>query len=260
MTPTFTVLIGSIGRPALRNALDSIARQKREPGDQCIVAFDSHEQSQGDLDARFALVDSYGPGFIAVKYDAGYHWLGVEQINHAMRTVQITGSHIFTIGDDDVFVDDAYAHLRPLCKEDPLVPIMYKFVAPNRWLLWDKPRLKACLISGCCIAAPAPFVELMHTRLETTHDYDWMVEIVKKAKEQGREPMWLDYVGVIARPDQRGDDVIHSGIWQCRKCTQWGYLANGHLTTCSCKTPIENDSHLPRVVPACAEDEVNLYA
>ena len=44
MTPTFTVLIGSLGRPTLRHSLDSIARQPREPGDQVIVAIDSYEQ------------------------------------------------------------------------------------------------------------------------------------------------------------------------------------------------------------------------
>src|SRR5262245_34201778 len=103
MTPTFTVLIGTIGRPTLKTSLDSIARQVRLAGDQVLVAIDSFEQGARP-DIR-ALVESYGPGFVAVHYDSGYHWYGIEQINYALRTVHVTGSHVLTIGDDDVFVD-----------------------------------------------------------------------------------------------------------------------------------------------------------
>lgn len=229
MTATFTVLIGSIGRPLLKNALDSVERQQRVLGDQVIVAIDSYEQ--GERQDVQDLVHSYGDGFIACAYSSGYHWLGVEQINYAMRTIPITGSHIFTIGDDDVFVDGAYQTLRPFCEAEPLRPILYRFLAPNRWLLWDRPRMKSCLISGCCIAAPWAYVEPMHTRIETTHDFDWMEAIIKKS---GVEPLWLDYVGVIARPDQRNGDVTHQGIWQCWHCQHWRYREDIKLTHTRC--------------------------
>src|ERR1051326_995747 len=130
MTPTFTVLIGSIGRPSLRHTLDSVARQRRVPGDQVIVGFDAFEQSAADLEARIEFVRSYGEGFQACAYDSGYHWLGVEQINHALRTIPITGSHVFTLGDDDIFVDGAYDRLRLVCAAAPLRPVLYHFLAP----------------------------------------------------------------------------------------------------------------------------------
>jgi hypothetical protein len=205
MTPTFTVLIGSIGRPSLRRSLESIRQQARVDGDQVIVAFDAFEQSAAAIDERLALVRSFGPGFDACAYDSGYHWLGVEQINHALRTIPIIGSHVFTIGDDDIFIDGAYQTIRDICAADPLRPVLYRFVAPNRAVLWDMPRLRSCLISGCCIAAPRPFVPLMHTRLETTHDYDWMVEILARARAAGKAPVWLDYIGVVARPESDHD-------------------------------------------------------
>lgn len=237
--------------------LASIARQKRVAGDQCIVIFDSFDDTgkstQEVVQERIDFVHSYGEGFIAHHYDSGYHWLGVEQINYAMRTIPITGSHIFTVGDDDVFVDGAYEALRPYCEAEPLRPIVYKFLAPNRWILWDRPRMKSCLISGCCIAAPWAHVEPMHSRLETTHDFDWMTAIIEKS---GVEPLWLDYVGVIARPDVWGNDVTHRGVFQCLDCHRWEYAEN--LTErCSCGAAVDLT---PRVVEVCEKETETSYA
>lgn len=231
MTPTFTVLIGSIGRPSLRQSLDSIARQARVPGDQVIVAIDSFEQ--GDRPDVQALVRSYGVGFDACAYDAGYHWLGVEQINHALRTVPLTGSHVFTIGDDDVFVDDAYATLRPLCAAHPDRPILYRFLAPWRQILWDAPRMQMSRISGCCIAAPRANVGEMSTRQYAEHDYDWMLDVLKSS---GRYPLWLDECLVIARPEPRGDDVTHRGVWRCWQCQAFGFLEDVPVGDDQCPT------------------------
>jgi hypothetical protein len=206
MMPTFSVLVGSIGRPSLAQLLDSIARQDRVPGDQVIIAFDAFEQSADDLAARQALVAGYGVGFQSTTYDAGYHWLGVEQINHALRTVPLTGSHVFTLGDDDIFVDGAYARLRPICAAEPARPVLYRFLTPPttpdgqpwRMVLWDEPQLRRSHISGCCIAAPVGAVGQMSTRRYVEHDYDWIVDIVRRA---GQPIRWLDDVLVIARPD-----------------------------------------------------------
>jgi hypothetical protein len=243
MTPTFTVLIGSIGRPVLKNALDSIKRQSLVEGDQVIVSIDSFEH--GEREDVQTLVRSYGEGFLATHYNSGYHWLGVEQINHAMRTVPMTGTHVLTIGDDDVFVDGAYEVFRHYCAQDTLRPVLWKFLAPNRWILWREPKMQSCLISGCCIAAPMPFSELMHTRLETTHDFDWMEAVIAKS---GKTPLWLDYVGVIARPDQNGNDVMHQGVWGCNRCGRWHYrehLDYASPSHCYCGRVID---FLPREV------------
>lgn len=260
-TPTFTVLIGSANRASLRQSLDSIARQAHVPGDQCIIAFDALEKTSDELERAITLVKSYGDGFEACAYNSGYHWLGVEQINHALRTMPITGSHVFTIGDDDVFVDGAYEALRPFCAQYPLRPILYRFIAPNRWILWDKPRMSPCLISGCCIAAPYPFVREMHTRIETTHDYDWMIDIIRQAKLMaGTDPLWLDYVGVIARPDRYRDDVMHQPIWRCWNCPRWGHreLTPITKTHCLCGAPfLLQEVYSPRVVVPASDDSVN---
>ncbi len=241
---TFTILIGSAGRDSLRHTLDSILRQERVPGDQVIISFDAFEKSEDHVQYLVDFVESYGEGFIATAYDSGYHWLGVEQINHAMRIVPITGSHVFTIGDDDIFVDGAYATLRPYCDAEPLRPILYRFMTPRkigRQLLWDTPRFAPCFISGCCIAAPRRYVREMHTRLETTHDYDWMKDAIDRS---GVEPLYLDYVGVIADPDERGNDVVHAGVWHCA-CGRWKWKEDATGNHCECGKKVDDS---PRVV------------
>jgi hypothetical protein len=169
-----------------------------------------------------------------------------------MRTIPITGSHVFTVGDDDIFVDGAYATLRPVCAANPGRPILYRFLTPakiGRQLLWDVPRLQICKISGCCIAAPWEFVDPMETGLGAVHDYYWIEAIVKKS---GVEPLWLDYVGVIACPDRRGDDVAHRGIWQCWHCKRYRYKEDLSVTTsyCACGAVIDIIQH-PQIVEAC---------
>jgi hypothetical protein len=276
--PTFTTTIGSAGRPSLPRTLESIARQRRLPGDQCFVGFDelAFRQNTGTLELAIRMVESYGPGFIGYSYlgiaDAPktipppwgdgstippgqpYGWLGVEQINSALRGEQgpITGSHVFTLGDDDVFVDGAYDILREVCAKDPLRPVIYKFVAPNRWLLWDRPRMRSCLISGCCIAAPRKYVGLHPTDIETTHDYRWMMAINDRAAAAGKAPLWYDWVGVIARPDPWGADVKHAGVYQCPlRCGEWRFYEDFRSTNMDrcpwCGTYWE-DFSAPRIV------------
>lgn len=235
MTPTFTVLIGALGRPSLRAALESIARQQRVPGDQVLVGIDTYEQ--GERPDVIDLIHSFGEGFEACSYDAGYHCYGTEQINHALNTLQVTGSHLFTIGDDDVFVDGAYATLRPLCAEDPLRPILYRFVAPWRELLWDLPRMERGRISGCCIAAPRSLAGPMPTRNANgqpypEHDFDWMMQILQASQLQ---PLWLDEVLVIARPEARGADVTHRGLTRCWLCRDWRYREDVPVSEAVCR-------------------------
>lgn len=223
MTPTFTVLLGSIGRPRLKHLLDSFNRQDRLPGDQIIVTFDSFEQSDDDLRDRRLLVESYGDGFESARFNSGHHYFGIEQVNHQLRGDRITGSHIITTGDDDVLVDHAFKTLRPKCEQFPDQAILYKFLAPWREVLWDQPKMQISRISGQCIAAPRQFVGEIPTHQfwpGTTKpyveaDYHWMEAIIAAS---GKDPIWFDQILFIARPDQRGDDVAHRGVLQCRSC------------------------------------------
>jgi hypothetical protein len=239
VTPIFTVLIGSIGRNSLKHTLDSIARQKREPGDQVFVAVDTFEDDTHERYERvYKQVLSYGHGFDPIGYDAGYHFYGVEQINYTLYEMPRGCSHIFTLGDDDVFVDGAYECLRDLCAQDMERPILYKFLAPWREILWERPVMTRSRISGCCIAAPKQFVGLMDTKTKNDdgteykeHDFDWMQGIIRKS---GKEPLWLDDVLVIARPEARGNDVTHQPLRRCWNCNHWRFGEDVSITDLRC--------------------------
>lgn len=280
MTSTFDVYIGTMGRQTLANALDSIAGQGLLVGDRVLVGIDARNMEQDEVNRIASVVRRRGEGFIAEPHvgiamsektipDGGpggpagvvrpgdpYSWLGVEQINHMWRRHSAaSATHVMTIGDDDAFVDGAYQVLREACAKHPRQPVIFRFKAPNGWILWDRPRLKPCYISGCCIAAPAEFAGPHPTDIETTHDYRWIMDVVEKARSAGLSPVWLDYVGVVARPGP----YDAKGIWTCpNNCdftAAWGRVAEGKNTRCHrCGVDMWEDVVLsPRVVEGAAE-------
>jgi hypothetical protein len=245
MRPTFSILIGSAGRPTLAATLESIASQDTIPGDQIYVGFDAYKKPLAALEALAAGVAQYNDlgaaEFIPYTYlgiadtekripppwsklgdrdhvipaGAPYYWLGVEQINHALRTYPISGSHVLTLGDDDVFVPGAFDVIRAAAATDQARPVLWQFLAPWRAVLWDRPRLAVGRISGCCIAAPRQYVGLHPTAIDETHDYHWIRAIVDAARAHGRPPIWLEYLAVVARPaagEAYGDRVAAARI------------------------------------------------
>lgn len=204
---TFSVVVGSAGRPQLRTMLDSIRRQKRLAGDQCIVIVDSFEQ--GVREDVQALVRSYGEGFIAGAYDSGYHWLGVEQVNYALQHVPLTGSHVLLLGDDDVFVDGAYERIRPVCDANPGRAVLWQVVMPHdkntgqRDILPRHASIARGTIGGSSIAAPREYVGLHSTRKYVSHDYDWLYAVIDKS---GKDPVWIMDAFVVTRPFLGGFD------------------------------------------------------
>lgn len=219
MRPTFTVMIGTKGRDTLSRAFESFARQSLHPGDQIIVGLDVRDQAhEMPVDAFYRLANHYRqtrlPTYVRVDaftYAGEFSGFGIPQLNHALRAYPITGSHITTIGDDDIFTDRAFSTLRVFCERDQMRPVFSRFVAPNGWVLPDAPRFQKCYISGCNIMAPRHLVGLHPERNESTHDYDWMADILTAAD---RPPAYLNFISVIARPR----DASFGDYWVCDAC------------------------------------------
>lgn len=228
--------MGVKGRLTLKATLDSIKEQERVPGDRVIVCLDSFEQ--GDRPDVRQLVESYGEGFEFHAVDAGYHFFGVPQENHAFSLVDERSSHILTLGDDDVFTEGAWAALRPFCAQYPLRPIAYRMVLTGYGLLWDIPAMRRCHISGQSMIGPRQFVCPQDTRLDCTVDFDRMEHIVK---ESGQDPLWLDYVGLVAH-----SDGVQRSVWRCWLCGRYGYNKpnEGHMC---CGTLVDRNP-APRIV------------
>lgn len=204
-SPSFTILVGTIGRPSIANLIHSFISQDRVRDDQLIITMDALDMDQGTNDRMEGMIgEGYRDGVSLYQHKAEYHHLGVPQINWAWRNAPITGTHILTLGDDDVLIPGAMAKLRKKCAANPGRPILYQFLAPWREILWDRPELIIGRISGCCLAAPIEF-NISHptslTYQEPTHDYEWICGVVRMASKAGREAVWWDEVIVVARPD-----------------------------------------------------------
>jgi hypothetical protein len=192
--PSIAVVIGTIGRPTLEDTLESIKAQGLRAGDQVIVVRDSFEDPD-DMRLVQGRVERFGPQFQYAEYDAGYHYNGVEQTNHGLTLA--TADVVLSLGDDDIYVDGAFEQLRRAMAPDVLRPVLFRFLAPWRVLLWDQPRMKRSHISGQCMAIPRPWQVPQPTGRYPEVDFEWMEAMLAKAD---RPPLWFDELLVVARP------------------------------------------------------------
>lgn len=220
--PTLTIAVPSIGRATLPDTLASIARQDLIPGDRILVVYDSFED-RAVVDIR-ALVASYGFDFQAVN--AGYHFYGNPQLNHAIA--QTTTEYFCALGDDDVYVDGAIARLRAALRPGRALlgqfytpPYMIGVNDPRRLVLWEDQVLRVANLSGCCLVAPTPALVPVSAERRIEVDFDWITAIVART---GQRPIWLKDCLIIARPEMRHGQTVHRGVSSCRGCGVVGFL------------------------------------
>lgn len=229
MTPSITAVLGVVGRTTLIDMLRSLERNMG-PDDQTIVVVDSF--AQGDRPDVHDLVRSFGDRFECYAYDSGYNFLGVEQVNFAIRTVPMRGTHFISLADDDVLVDGAYAAYREFAARDMTRPLLPRFVPPwhpnpGTELLWDIPRMQIARITGAMVV-PMAVLQQIPTERDCCVDYHWMANILKTSPP----PVWLDFVSIIAKPPTRGSDVAHQGVWSCDACKRWGFVEDSPSLRC----------------------------
>lgn len=100
MSPTFTVIVPTLGRPTLEAALAS-AVYECGPGDEVIVAGD------GDPDGVADLCAAMGVAYLPTPMTRD---LGCAQRAAALEIA--VGDYVLFLGDDDQFVRGAFAYLR----------------------------------------------------------------------------------------------------------------------------------------------------
>ncbi len=232
---TLTIIVPTIGRPALETTLQSIARQDLRPSDRVIVALDTYQEPPrpdvADLVARY--------GFDLLIVDGGVHFMGNPQLNAALSTV--TTDYVCALGDDDVYVDGAIARLRQKLKNGRAV--LFQFYAPpylvpgdpRRFVIWTERTLRVANISGCCIAAPRSALVPVSDEPRIEVDYEWIVDIVAKT---GQKPIWMDDVLIIARPDVRNGESVHRGVVRCQGCGDTGFAEDYEDGLCAECAPV----------------------
>lgn len=120
MTPTFSIIVPTTGRPSLRTALQSLANQPLMPGDEVIVVGAGEEQAQ-----------SFGYRHLAHAPAGDYGYS-----ERAFGMAAATASHLAFLDDDDVYVPGAFAAMRAEIARNPDRPHLFKMIAPWGETLW----------------------------------------------------------------------------------------------------------------------------
>jgi len=223
MSLSLTIAVPTIGRPTLKDTLDSIARQALQPTDQVLIVYDSFARDDANAGATKALVDSYG--FTFVEFNGWYHFQGNPQLNHAISLART--AFFCALGDDDVYVDGAIARLRTKLTLGRVT--LFQFYSPRfirgndrlRCLLWAERSMRIANLSGCCMAAPVASLVPVSAEPRREVDYEWIRDTVAKT---GRRPLWLRDCLIIANPESRHGEVVHRGVAECRGCGWRGFL------------------------------------
>jgi spore maturation protein CgeB len=198
VTPTLTIAVPTLGRlPGLKHTLDSIARQALIVGDRVLVVLDSFEQ--GDRPDIRALVESYGVPFEYLAVDGGTHFFGNPQLNAAIHVA--TTDFFCALGDDDVYVDGAFARVRPQLEAGRAALVQFLSPPlgepPQRFIFWDEPTLRVSRISGCCLIAPVASLVPVKADRRIEVDFDWIEDVIART---GAPPIWIEDCVILARP------------------------------------------------------------
>lgn len=181
-------------RPLAR-CLDSIAPQLA-PGDEVIVALDTHDGMLPGVEAR---VTAYGSQFRTVSLDAGHHCWG--HCQHNLALTQAKGDYIHLNDDDDVWEPDAAANIRTAAKAFPSKVLLFRFVSYiGRQVFWDRVgHMERDFIGGHCLVVPNVQTKIGRFRCQYNGDYDW-IESTVNAFGGPENAIWLTDIIARARP------------------------------------------------------------
>lgn len=132
MTPSFTIMLPTVGRPTLERTLDSIAVQRFGPEDRVMMISDGYnprvEQVFKDYQAKM-------PIDLCVVDGPNNDW-GHTPRNIMMPHVRTT--HIHHMDDDDIYASpETLSTIREHVIENPDVPHIYKVrFADNGRIIW----------------------------------------------------------------------------------------------------------------------------
>ena len=193
-TPTLSLIVPTHreDRP-LRRCLDSVAEQLKRH-DEVIVVGDTFD---GPLPAVEALVQSYGPRYRYVAYDAGCHDFGHSQLNLGISMAQ--GDYIHCQDDDDVWSPDALQTFR---KWGRIAggPILFRFKSWLGPIFWIAPGLFARnWIGGHCLLAPNDSEKLGKWAPEYNGDFDFVEQTVNFYGGP-HAVVWSPEIVAVARP------------------------------------------------------------
>jgi glycosyltransferase involved in cell wall biosynthesis len=124
MTPTFSFIVPTLGRPSLARALQSLDTQPLEPGDEILVV--------GAYDAAPVAL-AHGARFLPhlAAGDDGY-------TERAYGMAHAVDTHLAFLDDDDEYLPGAVAAMRAQIAAAPDRPHLFRMIAPWGETLWRR--------------------------------------------------------------------------------------------------------------------------
>lgn len=146
--PTLSIIIPTIGRPTLKQTLDSIRSQQLTDGDEIILVQDGPEKAA----TRHVFEESRLPG----KYlglDRHYGDIGGTPRNRGIA--EAGGEYLAFIDDDDRYTSGAFDRIRRGAKAHPKRPMLFRMERPG-WAptLWRDKTVRVGNVSTQMFVVP----------------------------------------------------------------------------------------------------------
>ena len=159
VTPMFTVVIPTIGRPTLARTIASIRSQSYCANAEIIVVADVHGMEPKTLGMIRDVGLEYGAS--AVTFDAGAHDTGSPQLH--LGYMHARGDWALNVGDDDVYEPGAFEAMAAVISQQPeRMPLMCKVLLfPNDQrgnhrpvTLWEERSIERFKVTGQSFVCP----------------------------------------------------------------------------------------------------------
>lgn len=201
MTPRFSVIVVTSGRPTLDRTLSSIAAQALSVDDEVLVVGKGPEIQ--------ALAEKYGYRYVE---DGPFGCWGQRERQAAMA--KATGTHLLFMDDDDYYLDGAFAAIRSTVSAWPGHPVMFRMYGPSHvGLIWRS------LVVACGNVSGTQFVVPNDDRLGTWSqryegDFDFITSTLRNYPPDAL--VWDDSIIVGCR--DQGVPAVAPKAWELSSC------------------------------------------
>lgn len=185
MMPRFSVIVATSGRPTLSRALQSLADQPLQDGDEVIVTGAGADIQQ--------TAEAFGYRYLGA---GPFGCWGQRERHEAMAYA--TGTHLVFLDDDDIYAPGAFAAMRAVCADHPDCPVMFRMIAPWGETLWRRPIVYEGNLGGPQFVTPNDPARLGAWGLRYEGDFDFIVSTLARYPQGAL--VWDQTVTYICRP------------------------------------------------------------